>query len=130
MVAAIKYASYFTIAKIGEIVMAEIYELDAYRPDKHSQDDPPLTRNREILARIQAMWDARTPEQIMVAEVRGTEEELQAVRRKYNRLVQALPPHLWPSEIAKENQGKQIGPEQGKSGRNETANDRDDGHSM
>jgi hypothetical protein len=110
--------------------MAEIYELNAYRHDQRPQNDPPLTRNQEILARIQAMWAARTPEQIMLAEIRGTEEELQAVQRRYDRLIEALPPHLWPSEIARANRQQQSGQDQSKRSDNEKANGHDDGHSL
>jgi hypothetical protein len=110
--------------------MAKIYELNAHRPDKQPQNDPPLSRNREILAKIEAMWNARTPEQIMMAEIRGTEEELQAVQRRYDRLTEAFPPHLWPSEIAKANRQKPAGQDQGKSGVNEMASGKDGGHSV
>jgi hypothetical protein len=38
--------------------------------------------------------------------------------------------HLWPSEIAKANQQKQTGQDQGNSGGKEKSNGKDDGHSM
>jgi hypothetical protein len=86
--------------------LAKIYELDAYRSNQPSQEVPPLTRNQELLAGIQAAWAARTPDEIRMAEILGTQEELNGVQRRYDRLVEAFPLHLWPSEIAKANRQK------------------------
>jgi hypothetical protein len=78
--------------------MVKIYQLDAYRPQPASH--PPLTRNQELLAEIQARWAARTPEEIRLAEIRGTQEELEGVQRRYDRLTltQAQSTRPWPSE--------------------------------
>jgi hypothetical protein len=104
--------------------VAEIYDLHSYRAVPPSQNNPPLTRNQQILAKIQAMWAARTPEQIHQAAIRGTEEELLAVLRRYSRLLNGGPPHPLPSEIAENNGNKP--PDSGR----ESANDHDAGNSM
>jgi hypothetical protein len=106
--------------------MAEIYELDAHRPNQDSQKAQPLARNQEILAKIQAAWSARTPDEIRMAEIRGTEEELKGVQRRYDELIAAHPQALWPSEIAKANQQKQPDPDHGKG----NGHEHDGGYSM
>jgi hypothetical protein len=85
--------------------MAKIFDFAAFRRDRHLQAERPLTRNQEILAEIQALWAARTPEEIRMAEIRGTEEELRAVQRRYDRLIEGVPlpgdQSASPSQIAK-----------------------------
>jgi hypothetical protein len=79
--------------------VADVYDIGAYRSNEPSQEVP-MTRNQQILAETQAMWDARTPEQILMAEIKGTEEELQGVQRRYARLLEAKQQLLTPGEIA------------------------------
>jgi hypothetical protein len=87
--------------------MAEVYDIDAYRAAGPSQKVP-MTRNQQILAEIQAMWAARTPEQVLTAEISGTEEELQEVQRRYARLLEAKQQLLTPSEIADDRDGPEL----------------------
>jgi hypothetical protein len=70
--------------------MAEIYDIHAFPADARPRTEPTRTRNQELLAEIEAVWAVRTPEQLLMAELRGTEEELMAVHRKYQRLLEAL----------------------------------------
>jgi hypothetical protein len=67
--------------------MAEIHRLDDLRPALSPQGDQPRTPNQELLARIDAMLDTVTPEERLMSEIRGTEEALQALHRKYDRLL-------------------------------------------
>jgi hypothetical protein len=79
--------------------MAEIYDIDAYLSAGPSQKVP-MTRNQQLLLEIQAMWDARLPEQIHMAKIKGTQEELQEVQRRYARLLESKQQLLTPGEIA------------------------------
>jgi hypothetical protein len=84
--------------------MAEVYDIDSYRHTGPSQQVP-MTRNQELLAEIEARWAARTPEQILTVEIRGIEEELQEVLRRYARVLEAREELLSPGEIAKDFDG-------------------------
>ena len=64
----------------------------------------------------------------MMAEILGTQEELNGAQRRYDRLIEAFPPHLWPSEIAKANRQKQAGQDESKCSGND--NGKDAGYSM
>ena len=55
--------------------MAEIHDLNAHRAAAPTKEAS-ITRNQQILAEIQARWAARTPEEILAAEIKGTEEEI------------------------------------------------------
>jgi hypothetical protein len=79
--------------------MAEIYDLNSHRTAGPTQEGP-ITRNQQILAEIQARLAARTPGEILAAEINGTEEELQAVQRRYARLLEARERLPSPAEIA------------------------------
>jgi len=79
--------------------MADVYDIDAHRKAGPSEDVP-MTRNQQILAEIQARFAARTPEQVRTAKLNATEEELQAVGRRYARLLEAKQQLLTPGEIA------------------------------
>jgi hypothetical protein len=79
--------------------MAEIYDLNAYRAARPAQEAP-VTRNQQILAEIQARWAARTPEEMLAAEIKGTEEELQGVERRYARLLEGRERLPSPADIA------------------------------
>jgi hypothetical protein len=114
--------------------MARIYEISAYRTGDAPRDESPRTRNQELLAEINAMWEGRTPEQILMAELQGTEEELQAVQRRYARLLEAKSRLLSAGQIADGLEPKEQSRDQreteadqdGKSGthRNEVPRDR------
>jgi hypothetical protein len=84
--------------------MAEIYYLDAHRKSGLSENLW-MTRNQRILAAIQARFAARTPEQVRTAKLNATEEELQAVQRRYARLLEAKHQLLTPGEIAADPDG-------------------------
>ena len=51
------------------------------------------------------MLAARTPQQILTAEIKGIEEELEGVQRRYARLLEAREQLLSPGEIAKDREG-------------------------
>jgi hypothetical protein len=93
--------------------MAEIHDLDAYRPSGPAQEAP-LTRNQQLLAEIQAMWDARLPEGVLMAKIKCTEEELHAIQRRYMRLLEAKQGLLTPGEIADGRNGLEQGLEHDK----------------
>jgi hypothetical protein len=84
--------------------MAEIYDLNAHRVAGPAREAP-ITRNQQILAEIRARWAARTPEEILAAEINGTEEELQAVQRRYARLIEAKERLPSPANIADSQDG-------------------------
>jgi hypothetical protein len=104
--------------------VAKIYDFNAFRPDRHRPEEPPLTRNQQILAEIQATQAARTPEQIKQSEILATEEELKAVQRRYDRLIEASPVPgnrpLSPSEIARNDRAYDPG----------QSNEQDHGHEL
>ena len=79
--------------------MAKIYDLSAHRAAGPAQEGP-ITRNQQNLAEIQARCAARTPEEILAAEIKGTEEELQAVQRRYARLLEGRERLPSPADIA------------------------------
>jgi hypothetical protein len=93
-------------------MMAKVYDIDAYRPAGPKQAEP-ITRNQELLAQINAMWAARTPKQILMAEINGIEEELQGVQRRYARAVEAMQRILAPSEIVGDNNPAALEPDNG-----------------
>jgi hypothetical protein len=86
--------------------MAEVYDIDSYRPTRPLQQAP-ITRNQQLLAEIQASWAARTPEQILTAEINGTLEQLHGVQRRYARLLEARAQLLSPGEIVEDFDGPQ-----------------------
>ena len=76
-------------------------------------------------------WDDLRPE--LANQEDGSDiSQRQATKTPIGRAANpaAQAPHPWPSEIAKANQQKQTGQDQGKSTGNEKANGHDDGHSM
>jgi hypothetical protein len=91
--------------------MAEIYDLNAYRAARPAQEAP-VTRNQQILAEIQARWAARTPEEILAAEINGTQEELQAEQRRSPRALEARERLPSPADIAHSQERPQM-PEPG-----------------
>ena len=84
--------------------MAEVYDIDAHRKAGLSENVP-MTRNRQLLAEIQERFAARTPEQVRTAKINATEEELQAVGRRYAHLLEAKQRLLTPGEIAEREDG-------------------------
>jgi hypothetical protein len=92
--------------------MAKVYDLDAYRNAERPQDEPPRSRNQEILAELQAKQQALdTPKARLLNELRGMEETLLAGHRRYARLWEAAdqlginPPVRTPSQILAEAEG-------------------------
>jgi hypothetical protein len=101
--------------------MAKIYDFGAYRAGPPPRDQPPLSRNREILARLQARLKAAdTPETRLVNELRGLEETLLGNHRRYARLWEDAerlglkPPLPTPSEIGRDPRPYLPGPGDGK----------------
>jgi hypothetical protein len=89
--------------------MAHILDFGSNRSP---ENDPPRTRNQELLAQIQAAAEAAdTPEARLLSELRGMEETLLAKHREYVRLWEAAdqlgirPPVRTASQIVAEADG-------------------------
>jgi hypothetical protein len=53
-----------------------------------SRSTPPLSKNQQLLAEINAKAAAATPEQKLISQLKGAQETLQGAQRQYDRLVE------------------------------------------